>query len=33
MVLARKKDYAGAVEHLRSYLLLAPDAWEDRQCG
>jgi tetratricopeptide (TPR) repeat protein len=26
MVLARKKDYAGAVEHLRSYLLLAPDA-------
>lgn len=26
MILARKKDYAGAVAHLRSYLLLAPDA-------
>jgi tetratricopeptide (TPR) repeat protein len=25
-VLARKKDYAGAADHLRSYLLLAPDA-------
>jgi|HubBroStandDraft_1064217.scaffolds.fasta_scaffold01691_11 tetratricopeptide (TPR) repeat protein len=25
-VLARKRDYAGAVAHLRSYLLLAPDA-------
>jgi len=25
-ILARKKDYAGAAEHLRSYLLLAPDA-------
>ncbi len=26
MILARKKDYAGAAAHLRSYLLLAPDA-------
>ena len=26
MVLARKKDYAGAAAHLRNYLLLAPDA-------
>jgi len=26
MVLARKKDYAGAVAHLRYYLVLAPDA-------
>lgn len=26
MSLARKKDYAGAAAHLRSYLLLAPDA-------
>lgn len=26
VILARKKDYAGAVEHLRSYLLFAPDA-------
>jgi tetratricopeptide (TPR) repeat protein len=26
MILARKKDYAGAVAHLRNYLLLAPDA-------
>ena len=25
-ILARKKDYAGAAAHLRSYLLLAPDA-------
>jgi Tfp pilus assembly protein PilF len=26
MILARKKDYVGAVAHLRNYLLLAPDA-------
>jgi hypothetical protein len=26
MILARQKDYRGAVAHLRSYLLLAPDA-------
>jgi tetratricopeptide (TPR) repeat protein len=26
MILARKKDYAGAATHLRNYLLLAPDA-------
>jgi len=26
MILERKKDYAGAAAHLRSYLLLAPDA-------
>ena len=26
MILARKKDYAGAVAHLRNYLVLAPDA-------
>jgi hypothetical protein len=26
MILARKKDYAGAAAHLRNYLLLAPDA-------
>jgi hypothetical protein len=25
-ILARKKDYAGAAAHLRTYLLLAPDA-------
>jgi len=26
MILARKKDYAGAVNHMRAYLALAPDA-------
>jgi tetratricopeptide (TPR) repeat protein len=26
MILERKKDYAGAAAHLRSYLMLAPDA-------
>jgi len=26
VILARKKDYAGAITHLRNYLLLAPDA-------
>ena len=26
MILARKKDYAGAAAHLRSYIALAPDA-------
>jgi hypothetical protein len=27
-ILARKKDYAGAAAHLRSYLALEPDAEE-----
>ena len=26
MILARKKDYTGAVAHMRNYLVLAPDA-------
>src|SRR5579862_315571 len=31
MILARKKDYAGAIEHLRSYLLFASEAEDATQ--